>query len=82
MELYKTNDMALAAYLVMEGHAVQRMERAHERSRSVCWVFAVVGSLMDAVAAYAAEDALVDPLAYTQTLSDVRSSMYEFLQAG
>lgn len=82
METYRTNDMALAAYLVMEGHAVQSLERVHERSRSVSWVFAVVGNLMDAVASYAAEDALVDPLAYTQTLSDVRSSMYEFLQAG
>ena len=82
MQEYRTNDMALAAYLVMEGHAVQRMERMHERSRSVNWVFTVVGNLPEAVAAYASEDALVDPLAYTQTLSDVRSSMYEFLQAG
>lgn len=82
METYRTNDMALAAYLTMEGHLAQSLERMHERARSVVWTFAKVGNLMQLVDDYQSERANVDPLVFTQTLSDVRSSMYEFLQAG
>lgn len=79
METYRTSDMSLVAYLALHGHMYQSIELVAGTDKDVVWLFAITGDLLDLVDEYQIDGN--DYKAFTQTLANVRRSMYDF-QAG
>lgn len=74
---YRTNDMALAAYLTMHGHMHQEMEKRN--GRECVWVFRENEPLSRLTEAFLGGNAQVEPKTYLQEVSAVRREMYNFL---
>lgn len=79
MEHYRTNDMALAAYLTMHGHMHQSMEKRN--GRECVWVFYTSEPLRRLVDGFLGGSAQVEPKTYLQEVSAIRREMYNFLDA-
>jgi hypothetical protein len=77
MDTYRTNDMALAAYLNMHGHMHQRMEKRN--GRECVWVFYQSEPLRRLCEGFLGGNAQVEPKRYLQEVSAVRKEMYNFL---
>lgn len=74
----KTDDLAMAAFLHLEGHN-HREIRMRDR-RSAEWIFDSDGKLRECAETYQRGDALVEPLAFNRTLRQVRDELYHFLR--
>ena len=73
-DFYRTNDMAMATYLKMQGHPVQTLIWAHD----VCfWVFRVTDALLEETEVFLEGGARVEPRAYNRTFSDTKREFYD-----
>lgn len=77
MDSYRTNDMALAAYLNLHKHMHQSMEIRN--SNECVWVFYKSSSLKSLVDGFLGGNAQVEPKAYLREVGAVRKEMYHFL---
>lgn len=79
MSLFRTKDMAMAAYLASHGHWYQDIARVHPRTKQCVWAFLTTGNLLELVHAFGERTGLVEPMEFTDALAKVRTAMYEFL---
>ena len=73
-EQFRTNDMAMVAYLKMKGHSVQRMEW---NGKTCWWFFPAISTLLDQVDEFLGDTALVNPRQYNKCLSDTKREFYD-----
>ena len=79
MSFFRTHDMALAAFLVAMGHALQGVEYNEAGRRGdVVWCFAVVGDLGQLVDAFSSREARVEPIRFVTAFARVRKAMFAF----
>lgn len=78
-EELRTDDLAMATFLNMEGHAHNRLEMKDRRSAE--WVFYGDGDLKQIAEEYQAADGLVEPLAFSRRLRVIRDELYQFIKA-
>lgn len=74
----RTDDLAMAAYLNLEGHRHIRLEMRDRRSAE--WIFAGDGPLHEAAEIYQQADARVEPLEFNRKLREVRDELYKFIR--
>lgn len=73
-EPFKTNDMAMATYLEMEGHTPQKIEF---EGQNCFWHFMYIPSLVAAVDSFLSQTALVTPQAYNRSFAAVKREMVD-----
>ena len=72
-EFYKTNSMALATYLRMQGHTVQHVEWED----GVChWFFRITDGLLDLADKFLNDEAMVNPRAYNYEYKRTKQELY------
>jgi hypothetical protein len=74
----RTDDLAMATFLNLEGHPHQRLEMKDRRSAQ--WVFVGDGTLHAAADEYHSATARVEPLAFSRKLRAVRDELYTFVR--
>lgn len=85
---YKTDDLALAAYLWMKGrrHVRVETEAVPRRTGGMVnrgyWIHVHDARLLELVDEFKAEEALVEPLEFLQTVRKVRQELYSLLGMG
>lgn len=75
----RTDDLAMATYLSLEGYKHDCLEMKDRRSAE--WVFNGDGDLHAAAQSYQEEQALVEPLAFSRRLRRIREELYGFIKA-
>lgn len=76
MEEFSTNDMAMATYLRMEGHPVQRCEWPADEE-SCLWFFYATESLMISFNDFTGGTALVEPRRYNREFGATKREFYK-----
>lgn len=79
MKLYRTDDLALATYLNMEGLHHEHLEMASMKAAK--WVFREDEDLLEAVSEFESGEAAVHPGDFARKLKWVRDELYQFLRA-
>jgi hypothetical protein len=72
-----TDDLAMATFLNIEGMPHERLEMKDRRS--AIWIFHGNGDLSELADEYQRGDALVEPLAFSRKLREVRDELYQFM---
>lgn len=73
-EFYRTNDMAMATYLKLEGHPCQGLVW----NRNVCfWLFRVTDALLDATEDFLDRKARIEPRAYSKEFDVTRQEFFD-----
>lgn len=71
---YRTNDMAMATYLKMQGHPVQTLMWEGD----VCyWVFRVTDALLEETEVFLADEARVNPKLFNKEFFITKSQFYD-----
>lgn len=78
MPEYRTDNMALAAYLTHCGHSHQRLVK---EGRKIFWVFTMLGNLAACVEKFLQGDVAINPEGYVQEYMDLRRDMFAFMDA-
>lgn len=73
-EPFKTNDMAMATYLEMQGHPPQKVEF---EGQNCYWSFLYIPSLVQEVEAFLSQSAMVTPQAYNRAFAAVKREMVD-----
>jgi hypothetical protein len=73
-EPFKTNDLAMATYLEMEGHPPQKIEF---EGQDCFWHFLYIPALVAAVEAFLSQTAQVTPQAYNRAFATVKREMID-----
>jgi hypothetical protein len=73
-EFFKTNDMAMATYLKMQGHSVQRVLWT---GPTCYWVFRVTDALLDATEDFLGGESRVEPREYSKKFSETKKEFYD-----
>jgi hypothetical protein len=77
-EYYKTNDMAMVAYLSLNGHAPQNTAM----EGNLCWwTFIAVGDLMTRVDAFLRDEAKVNPREYSKFFAQTKTMLWRELDS-
>jgi hypothetical protein len=71
---FKTNDMAMATFLEMEGHTPQKIEF---EGQNCFWYFLYIPSLVAAVDSFLSQTAMVTPQAYNRAFAAVKREMVD-----
>lgn len=74
VDQFRTNDMAMAAYLRMNGHSTQKIEWSEGTCR---WFFLAVPALVEQVNKFLADTALVNPRQYNRSFAETKREFYE-----
>jgi hypothetical protein len=81
MESYRTSDLALASFLKMEGHEHATLEIVDGDNRSAVWMYLRNARIDKLLEDYSAGRARVEPKTFLSVTKDVRSTMFEALDA-
>lgn len=73
-EFYRTNNLALAAFLRHQGHAHQGMQWQGE---TCFWYFDKSDPLLEIVDKFFKGDALVEPRAYNKVFGQIRKELFD-----
>lgn len=73
-EFYRTNDMAQATYLKLQGHSVQRVAWADD---SCYWYYRITDAMLDDLEDFSEGKALVEPREYNRFFNRVKREFYE-----
>ena len=73
-EFYRTNEMSLATYLEMRGHALQVIRW---ESNTCYWVFRVTDAILDDIEDFSSGNALVEPREYNRVFTRVKREFYD-----
>lgn len=75
-ECFKTNDLGMAAYLTMSGHALQ----GEDWQGGTCfWKFLLIPSVSELVELYLSHQALVEPVAYNRAFNHLKRGLLSTL---
>lgn len=74
----RTDDLAMASYLNLQGFPHARLEMKDRRSAE--WVFFGDGPLHAAAESYQQCDARVEPLEFNRKLRAIRDELYQFIR--
>lgn len=75
---WRTNDMAMAAWLKMHGHTPQEVAFNDDSQPSNCyWIFLVTSSLVDLIDTFQSQEAWVRPQEYNKMYAQCKTEMYE-----
>lgn len=78
MKELRTDDLAMATFLNLNGHRHKCLEMKDRRSAQ--WVFVGNGTLDAAASEYHDATARVEPLAFSRELRVVRDELYQFVR--
>lgn len=73
-DFYRTNDMAMATFLRMQGHAVQHIQWI---GGTCYWIFSVTDSLLDQVEEFTDGHARVEPREYNRVFTQTKREFYD-----
>lgn len=77
---YRTQDLALAAYLHMQKYQHERMTRQVQgTTKVVVWVFNADDELLTAADAFLNKECRVEPRRFVNAMTETREEMYRFL---
>jgi len=75
-DFFRTNDLGLAAYLTLNGHASQ----GEDWQGGTCyWKFLLIPSINELVELYLSHQALVEPVAYNRAFNPLRKGLLSTL---
>ncbi len=87
-QLQRTTDLAMATYLIMQGHtaSMEQVSEAIGQERpnhpQGAWVFDATPELAEQVEAFNEGEARVEPSAFQAQLNTTRRAMFKFLGMG
>lgn len=73
-EFYRTNDMAMATYLKLEGHPSQTVLW---HGGTCYWVFRISDRLLDLADGFVGGDARVEPREYNRVFTQTKREFYD-----
>lgn len=73
-EFHRTNDMAMATYLKVQGHTSQRVIW---EGGTCYWWFRINESLLDCVESFTNGDALIEPREYNRVFTQTKREFYD-----
>ena len=80
--VWRTKEMALAAYLKCLGHRYVRMEIDESNHPVSCfWVFEETDELTDEVFKYLEGDGLVEPKGFNNNVAQLKNGMFDYLRS-
>lgn len=72
-EFYRTNDMAMATFLKMNGNPVQHMSWV---GQTCYWVFRITDALLDQIELFGEGNARVEPKEYNRAFHQTKKEFY------
>jgi hypothetical protein len=73
-EFFRTNDMAMATFLKLNSHSVQRMTWV---GGTCYWIFRVTDDLLECVEEFTAGEARVEPREYNRVFTQTKREFYD-----